>query len=89
VIPYEGIEASRGAPLPDDYVYLEPGRSTSAIIDLAPVYDFSKAGTYRIAFISPRISHIAYTEDEKAKSVDDLVPVEMPSNTVTLVLDDK
>lgn len=86
-IPYKGIEASRGAPLPDDYVYLEPGGSTSAIVDLTAVYDFSKAGTYRIAFISPRISHIAYTEDEMAKSVDDLVPVEMPSNTVTLVLE--
>jgi hypothetical protein len=89
VIPYEGIEASRGAPLPEDYVYLEPGGSTSTIVDPGTVYDFSKAGTYRIAFISPRISHIAYTEDEMAKSVDDLVPVEMPSNTVTLVLDEK
>lgn len=88
-IPYEGIAASRGAPLPDEYVYLEPGGSTSAIIDMASVYDFSKAGTYRIAFISPHISQIAYTEDEMAKSVDDLIPVEMPSNTVTLVLDDK
>jgi hypothetical protein len=88
-IPYEGIEASRGAPLPDEYVYLEPGGSTSAINDLASVYDFSKTGTYRIVFISPRISQIAYTEDEMAKSVDDLVPVEMPSNVVTLVLADK
>jgi len=88
-IPYEGIEASRGAPLAEEYVYLEPGESTSAIVDLASVYDFSVAGTYRIAFISPHVSQIAFTENEMAKSVDDLVPVEMPSNPVLLVVDDK
>ena len=86
-IPYEGIEASRGAPLPEEYVYLEPGESTTAMVDMASVYDFSQAGTYRIAFTSPHVSQIAYTADEMAKSVDDLVPVEMPSNTITLVLD--
>jgi hypothetical protein len=88
-IQYLGIQASRGAPIADDYVYLEPGGSATAVVDLATSYDFSKAGTYRIAFASPRISHVVYSEDQFAKSLDDLGPVEMPSKSVTLELLDK
>jgi hypothetical protein len=89
--PYEGPLAMRGDPTPDAYVFLDAGASVSATIDLAaagetgiPAYDFWEAGTYTIAFISPRISHVARTEGEMASSVDDLGPIQMPSNSVVV-----
>lgn len=83
-IPYEGLLASRGVPTPEDYVFLEPGGSASATVDLATVYDFSQPGEYTIAFISPRISHVATAEDEMATSMDDLGPVEIASDSIVV-----
>jgi hypothetical protein len=85
-IPYEGPLVSRGDPPPDAYVLLRPGESVSAEVDLATAYDFSKAGEYTIDFLSPSISHIARTEAEMAETVDDLGPVQIPSNRVTIEL---
>jgi len=85
-IPYEGPLVLRGAPLPEDYVLLDPGASVSADVDLATAYDFSQAGEYTIEFLSPRISHVAKTEDELATSVDDLGPVEIPCNSLRLAI---
>ena len=70
VLPYMGIAASRGAPLPEEYVLLNPGEYTSAVVDLRTSFDFSIPGTYRIRFISPRISHVAFTEQEKATTLE-------------------
>jgi hypothetical protein len=56
----------------------------SATVDLAAAYDFSEPGEYTIAFISPRISHVARTEDQMATSVEELGPVQIPSNWVTV-----
>jgi hypothetical protein len=86
VIPYEGPLAERADPTPDAYVFLEAGASVSATVDLARAYDFSERGGYTIAFISPRISHVARSEGEMATSVDDLGPVAMPSNQVTVTI---
>ena len=86
LLPYQGILAMRGDPGPQDYVQLAPGASAEATVDLAQAYDFSQAGTYTIRFISPRISHVAPTEAEFAETVDDLGPVPMPSNTVTVTV---
>ena len=90
-IPYEGPLVMRGDPTPDAYVFLDAGASVSATVDLAaagetgiPTYDFSEPGAYTIAFISPRISHLARTEDQMASSVDDLGLVQMPSNDVVV-----
>ena len=82
LLPYEGILAMRAAPSPEDYIHLEPGESVSAEVDLANTYDFSQPGKYTIAFLSPNISHIAYSDAEMAKSVDDLYPVNISSNEV-------
>ncbi|MGD1992514.1 MAG: hypothetical protein PVI59_04900 [Anaerolineae bacterium] len=87
-IPYEGLLASRGVPTPEDYVFLEPGGSASATVDLATVYDFSEPGQYTIAFISPRISHVATAEDEMAASMDDLGPVEIASDSIVVEIQD-
>jgi peptidyl-Lys metalloendopeptidase len=85
-IPYEGPLAARGDPTPDAYIFLDAGASVSATVDLAAAYDFSEPGEYTIAFISPRISHVARTEGEMAASVDDLGPVAMPSNQVLVTI---
>jgi peptidyl-Lys metalloendopeptidase len=83
-IPYVGILAYRGAPSPDSYILLNAGESVSAEADLAAAFDFSKPGEYTIEFVSPYISSIARTEDEMAKTLDDLGPVQMPSNVVVV-----
>jgi len=87
VVPYHGILATRAAPSSHDYVLLEPGASASAKVDLATAYDFSRAGTYTIEFPSPRMSHVAKSEAEMATSLDDLGPVQIPANTVTVDID--
>jgi peptidyl-Lys metalloendopeptidase len=81
-IPYEGILATRGTPLSSDYVLLGAGESVSGDVDLATTYDFSAAGDYTVEFISPRISHVARSEADMAKTMDDLGPVQIPSNRV-------
>jgi hypothetical protein len=83
-IPYEGILAMRSDPTPEAYLLLAAGRSTSAEVDLATAYDFSPAGEYTIAFLSPRISHVARAESEMARTVDELGPVEISSNRITV-----
>lgn len=88
IVPYEGILASRGAPTRDEYVFLDTGASVSAVVDLSTSFNFSKAGTYEIRFISPRISHIALSEAEMATSVDDLGPVEIASHPVIVEIGD-
>jgi hypothetical protein len=84
VVPYEGPLASRAAPTPEAHVLLGGGESVSAEVDLATAYDFSNAGEYTIEFLSPSISHVARTEAEMAKNLDDLGPVQMSSNKVAV-----
>ena len=84
LMPYEGILAMRGNPTPEAYLLLEAGRSVSAEVDLAIAYDFSPAGEYTITFLSPRISDVARTKEEMARTVGDLGRVEIPSNSVTV-----
>lgn len=88
-VPYTGILAMRGDPTPEGYQPLEAGQSASAEVDLATSFDFSQPGEYTIEFLSPRISHVARSEAEMARSVDDLGPVAMPSNQVSVkILED-
>jgi len=88
-VPYQGILASRAFPTSDSYVFINPGESVSAVVDLGTSFDFSEAGTYQIGFISPRISHIAGSENEMAKTDDDLGPVQILSSPVTLEIVDQ
>jgi hypothetical protein len=83
-VPYTGILAMRGDPTPQGYQLLEAGQSASAEVDLASSFDFSQPGEYTIEYLSPRISHVARSEAEMARSVDDLGPVNIPANTVTV-----
>lgn len=83
-LPYEGVLASRGDPTADSYLLLPAGGSVSAVVDLAGAYDFTGEGTYTIAFLSPRISHVARTEEEMAETLAELGPIEMRANEVIL-----
>lgn len=85
-LPYEGILAMRGDPSPENYVLLQPGESETATVDLAQAYDFSEAGAYTVTFLSPRISHVARSEAEMARTVDDLGPVTIVSNSVRVTV---
>jgi len=83
-LDYLGILAMRGDPTPDQYVTLEPGGSASAAFDIAQYYDFSQPGTYQIAYQSPWISYLSEHPDNLGLTVDDLGPVEIPSEPVTI-----
>ncbi len=76
----------RAVPTPDDYVWIEAGGSTSAEVDLAEGYDFSQAGQYSLQFRSPLLSHTAKTLEEQAGSVDELLEIRIPSNTVSVTI---
>jgi len=84
---YQGPMASRSDPSPEAYTLVEAGGMVSAEVDLSLAYDFSAPGAYSIEFISPANSHVADTEAEMAQSVDELGPVEMPSNQVVVAID--
>lgn len=83
-IPYLGPLVSRAAPTPESYIYVEPDKGVTAEVNIAEAYDFSQPGTYTIKFRSPRISYLARSEAEMATSLDELGPVNIPSNEVTI-----
>jgi len=86
-LPYQGPLASRGDPTPEAYTLLEAGETAQVEVDLSLAYDFLIPGNYTIEFISPKLSHIAHSEEEMARSLDKLGPVEIPSNEVVLAID--
>jgi hypothetical protein len=86
-LPYRGKLVKRGPPISEDYVWLEAGESVSAEVDLAEGYDFSQAGQYTIQFRSPQMSQVAKTETEKADSFEELGMIQIPSNTVNVVIE--
>ena len=49
-LAYEGPLMKRGDPGAEDYVEVAPGRSATAVVDLAGPYDLTRAGTYQVAF---------------------------------------
>jgi hypothetical protein len=85
-VPHRGPEVERGDPTPNAYVPVEAGASASTTVDLAAVHDFSRSGVYTVAFSSPRMSHVARTMGEMARSIDELGPVAMPGNQVSVTV---
>ncbi len=49
-LAYEGPLMKRGDPGRDDYAEIAPGKSVSAVVDLAGPYDMTRSGNYRVAF---------------------------------------
>ena len=86
-LPYRGIQVKRAPPTAEDYVWLDAGGSISAEIDLAEGYDFSQPGQYTVQFSSPRLSYTAKTVGEQAHSFEELAPVEIPSNPITVTIE--
>ena len=86
-LPYHGIQVKRGVPTPDGYVWIDAGASVSAQVDLAEGYDFDQAGEYTIDLRSPRLSHIAATTEDQATTFEELDTIEIPSNTVTVTIE--
>jgi peptidyl-Lys metalloendopeptidase len=52
-IRYEGRMIKRGTPTAADFAILRPGQSHRVTLNLAEVYDLSKAGDYTVTFASP------------------------------------
>jgi peptidyl-Lys metalloendopeptidase len=83
-VPYQGIMAKRGVPQAHEFMTIKPGEAVSAEIDLAEGYDLSLPGDYSIAYRSPPVSQAVSNFDALAKGLEDLGPVQIPSNTVTV-----
>jgi len=86
-LSYQGIQVKRSEPTTDDYVWIDAGGSVSAEVDLAEGYDFSQAGEYTIQFRSPRLSHIAATAGDQATTFEELAPIDIPSNPITVTIE--
>jgi hypothetical protein len=78
-LDYLGPMVMRGAPLPENYIYLKPGEFIKESVNLAVEYSFHQPGDYGIQFRSPRISDTVSSEEEFASSLEDLGPVKIPS----------
>jgi hypothetical protein len=83
-LDYLGVLAMRGDPTPDQYIFLEAGESASVEVDLSQAFDFSRPGVYEIAFLSPWISYAGEGKDDLPESVDELGPVKIPSQPISL-----
>ncbi|HET7644004.1 MAG TPA: M35 family metallo-endopeptidase [Nitrososphaeraceae archaeon] len=61
VAVYLGKVIKRRAPIPEDFLTLDPNESISTDFDLAEAYDISKAGNYTVEFDS-RVLHVGKEE---------------------------
>jgi hypothetical protein len=87
-VRYQGPLAERAEPTREAYTLIEAGEAVWAEVDLTRAYDLSVPGNYTIAFNSPRFSHIARTEAEMASTYDELGPITIASNEVTVTIED-
>lgn len=51
-VRYIGVKVRRGAPMPEDYVVIEPGQSMEVELDLSEAYDIFEAGSYTAEYKS-------------------------------------
>jgi hypothetical protein len=86
-VPYQGPLAFRGDPTPDSYILIEARGAKMIEVNLSQVYDFSRTGIYTIAFKSPHSSSIARSEADFATTVDELSPVPIPSNEISIEIE--
>jgi hypothetical protein len=86
-VAYEGPLAERAEPTPEAYTLIEASDIAWAEVELNLAYDFSIPGNYTIEFKSPGFSHIAKSEADKASTYDELGPIEIPSNEVSVTIE--
>jgi hypothetical protein len=84
-LPYQGPMFKRGEPSADNYVTVAPGASVEGKIDASLAYDFSKPGTYRIAFRGPLMDVATQqTEVPRPMAQHRNMPVECPTIETTI-----
>jgi len=89
-LPYKGILEKRGNLSPESYILIGPEDAVVVEVNLSEFYNFSRPGIYTIAYKTPRYSDIARSEKEFATTINELEPVIIPSNeiTVEIVIED-
>jgi hypothetical protein len=83
-LEYQGVLAERDDPSSGSYMLIESGGALTVEVNLSSFYDFSRPGIYSIAYKSPPISDVAASETEFAASFDELGPIYIPSNEITV-----
>jgi hypothetical protein len=86
-LQYQGILAMRGDPTPESYLLIKAGGALTGAVNLSSVYDFSRPGSYSIAYKSPRISDVAVSVDDLATTISELGPVYIPSNEIIVEIE--
>lgn len=87
-VSYIGRVIKRGAPRPEDYVNIGPGKSISAIVNLSQAYEIYESGDYTVEFKS-RILDIGHDEPTKLVRKTLFMPKGIRSNTVSFKLLEK
>ena len=83
-VPYHGVLASRVDPSPDSFLQIEPNSAIFTEVNLYEAYDFTRPGRYKIAYKSPLASYVAHSEKDLSITLNDLGPVFIPSNELTI-----
>jgi peptidyl-Lys metalloendopeptidase len=84
-VPYVGIVAKRGIPLPKDYVTLGPGNSVSVEMDLSEGYDITTPGDYTAQLVSG-VLRVAQQKPTVKVTQPKFVMKNLKSNTVSFKL---
>jgi hypothetical protein len=83
-LPYMGILEERGSLSSESYILIGPEDAVFVEVNLSEFYDLSRPGMYTIAYKTPRSSDVARSEKEFAITINDLEPVIIPSNEITV-----
>lgn len=85
-VPYQGPMFKRGDPEAGDYATLAPGATAELKIEVSLAYDFSRPGTYRIAFRGP-LMDVATQQAEVPRPLAQhrAMPVQCPVVETTIV----
>lgn len=80
-VPYRGLLAKRGEPVASDYIEIAAGASAEASVDLAPSYDISAPGTYRVEFVAG-LHDVAERAEEVPRPRDQHRPQRLECRTI-------
>ena len=83
-VSFYGNLAARGNPTPDSYLKIEPQEAITTEVNLSAGYDFSRPGSYTIAFKSPPTSSLVHRQEDFADTLEELGLVIIPSNEISL-----
>lgn len=84
-IHYQGRMIKRGNPARRDYICIDAGKSRSVDIDLAPVYNLSRPGEYRVEF-KGIIHDIADDESSLPRTAANHQRLVITGNTITFTV---